>query len=231
MIPSITSRPPSARDRRRLASSSQVSLAATVSDDGHPLGAAVTSTWTILSGPGAVAFADPYSPATTASFSQVGTYVLRITADDSYLTWQDQCLILVGPPTVNAGADQTTMLRLDLHHNPLPLLISLAGSTGSGGASTPPFPLPAKWRVSSAPSGANVVFADSNSLTTTATFMAAGIYVLRLTVGDAAVSAWDEMTVTVKSPGDFDDSGKVDGADYLTWQRYYNHGAASTHGR
>jgi RHS repeat-associated protein len=42
----------------------------------------VTDTWTEVSGPGSVTFASPSSAVTTATFSQVGTYVLQLFATD-----------------------------------------------------------------------------------------------------------------------------------------------------
>ena len=57
-----------------------------VTDDGLPTGAAVTNGWSRVSGPGTATFANAASPATTATFSQDGTYVLRLTASDTLLT-------------------------------------------------------------------------------------------------------------------------------------------------
>ena len=49
--------------------------------------------------------------ATTARFSKPGTYVLRLSANDSQLSASDQITVTVvqtnRPPTVDAGADQT----------------------------------------------------------------------------------------------------------------------------
>ena len=45
--------------------------------------------------------------------------------------------------------------------------------------------------------GGTVTFANPNAAVTTATFGADGIYVLRLTVSDGAVTVSDDMTVTV----------------------------------
>ncbi|MEM9713212.1 MAG: hypothetical protein AAGA17_13425, partial [Actinomycetota bacterium] len=52
-------------------------LDGSVTDDGPN-----TTTWSLVSGPGAVTFADTAAAATSASFSEAGTYVLRLTADD-----------------------------------------------------------------------------------------------------------------------------------------------------
>jgi hypothetical protein len=61
-------------------------LDATISRDGLPVGSSVTSRWLRIAGPGQVGFADPHSADTTASFSEPGSYVLRLVADDSELT-------------------------------------------------------------------------------------------------------------------------------------------------
>ena len=45
--------------------------------------------------------------------------------------------------------------------------------------------------------GGTVVFANPNAPVTTATFGADGIYVLRLTVSDGAVTVSDDVTITV----------------------------------
>jgi hypothetical protein len=73
------------------------SLAGTVSDDGLPLGAAVTSTWSMLSGPGAVTFANANAPATTATFSTLGTYVLQLSAGDTALSAAATMQVVVQP--------------------------------------------------------------------------------------------------------------------------------------
>src|SRR6185369_10719416 len=59
-----------------------VTLHGTVTDDGLPLGATPTMAWTKVSGPGTVLFTTPDAAVTTASFSETGTYVLRLTASD-----------------------------------------------------------------------------------------------------------------------------------------------------
>ena len=62
-----------------------VTLDGTVSDDGLPTPpGVVTTTWSQVSGPGTVTFADAAAVDTTASFPVDGTYVLRLTADDGH---------------------------------------------------------------------------------------------------------------------------------------------------
>jgi len=65
-------------------------LDGTVSDDGLPASpGAVTTSWSVVSGPGPVSFADPSAMDTTASFTVSGTYLLRLTADDGDLVNYD----------------------------------------------------------------------------------------------------------------------------------------------
>lgn len=70
-----------------------ISLSGVVTDDGHP--SAVTSQWTQVSGMGVVSFADESAPATSASFSLPGSYVLRLTAFDGVSSTTDDVSIIV----------------------------------------------------------------------------------------------------------------------------------------
>ena len=75
-----------------------VSLDGTVSDDGLPdPPAAVSLVWTQESGPGTATFGDDEAEDTTATFSEAGTYVLRLTADDGDLTAYGEVTITVNP--------------------------------------------------------------------------------------------------------------------------------------
>ncbi|MDX1747837.1 MAG: hypothetical protein R3324_18035, partial [Halobacteriales archaeon] len=65
-------------------------LNADVNDDGLPdPPGTVTTSWSMVSGPGTVTFGDATAIDTTASFSTDGVYVLRLTADDSELQSSD----------------------------------------------------------------------------------------------------------------------------------------------
>jgi 3-phytase len=70
-----------------------VALDGTASDDG--LSSALATTWSVVSGPGDVTFASASSIDTSATFSAVGTYVLRLTADDSELSAGDEVTIQI----------------------------------------------------------------------------------------------------------------------------------------
>ncbi|HET7288415.1 MAG TPA: fibro-slime domain-containing protein, partial [Pyrinomonadaceae bacterium] len=164
-------------------------LQGSVTDDGFPAGATPVASWSVVSGPGTVVFSDPNSPVTTASFSKGGTYVLRLTANDSALLSSDEVTVTViqlnAAPIVNAGADQTITL---------PAVANLIGSFVDDG-------LPASvvvtttWSVVSGPG--TVTFGNANQLVTTATFTVPGTYVLRLTANDSQLSGSDDVTVIV----------------------------------
>ncbi len=79
---------------------SNVNLDGTVTDDGRPNPpATVTSTWSLVSGPGAVTFGNVNAVDTTAVFPAAGSYTLRLTASDSALTASDEVTITVNPAT------------------------------------------------------------------------------------------------------------------------------------
>lgn len=164
------------------------SLAGTVTDDGLPAGVTPVVSWSVVSGPGTVVFADSNAPATTASFSRGGTYVLRLTANDSILIGQDEVTVTViqpnQAPIVSAGADQTITL---------PNSATLNGSVSDDGI--PTSAVTTTWSRVSGPG--TVTFGNPNVTVTTATFSAPGEYVLRLTAGDSQLSASDDVTVTV----------------------------------
>ena len=92
-----------------------VVLDGTVTDDGKPdPPAAVTTSWSKLTGPGTVTFANPGSVDTTATFDASGSYVLRLSATDSELSSTDEVTVTVNdsaPPggtldvAVAAGSD------------------------------------------------------------------------------------------------------------------------------
>lgn len=89
-----------------------VTLAGSVTDDGLPQGAQLTATWSQVSGPGTATFIDPSSPTTDVTFSAPGTYVLRLTGDDTELQASDEMTVAVNPEgttvldiPIVAGAD------------------------------------------------------------------------------------------------------------------------------
>ncbi len=71
-------------------------LNGTVKDDGKVI-ANPTVRWSQDSGPGLTTFANAQAAATTATFSEVGNYVLRLTADDGELQSSDTLKVRVVP--------------------------------------------------------------------------------------------------------------------------------------
>jgi PA14 domain-containing protein/K319-like protein len=94
------------------------------------------------------------------------------------------------PPAVNAGVDKTINL---------PAVAPLNGMAQDDGLPSPAN-LTTIWSKISGredSAGGTVVFGNPNAPVTTATFGADGIYVLRLTVNDGAVTVSDDVTITV----------------------------------
>jgi hypothetical protein len=168
-------------------------LSGSVTDDGLPTPPALTMAWTRTSGPGTVTFSPANAAVSTASFSAAGTYVLRLTASDGALSAFDEVQVIVTAtnvaPVVNAGPDRTITL---------PATAALAGTVTDDGLPTPPT-LTVTWSKTSGPG--TVTFSPSNAAATTATFSAAGTYVVRLTASDGALSSYDEAQVVVSAAG------------------------------
>ncbi len=164
-------------------------LKGVITDDGMPQGSVVTSTWSVVNGPGPVVFGNPNAAVTTASFTTPGLYTLKLTATDTEFTVSDEMQVTVllnQPPTANAGPDQE---------------ITLPGSALMNGTATDDgLPrgsvLETFWSFVSGPGP--VVFPDATLLNATAIFSVPGTYVLRLTASDGKLSASDEMTIVVK---------------------------------
>ncbi len=93
-------------------------LNGTVSDDGKPdPPGMIILTWSKVSGPGTVVFANPAAADTTASFSQAGAYALELAASDGEVTVRDIVTITVtdrpastSTPTRTATAAVTRVL-------------------------------------------------------------------------------------------------------------------------
>ena len=170
---------------------SAANLIGTASDDGLPNGV-LNSTWSTLSGPGTVTFVNPNVLVTSAAFSTSGVYVLRLTATDSDLSASADVTITVNPlpnqaPVVSAGANQTITL---------PSSATLSGAATDDGLPSGST-LTITWSKVSGP--ATVTFGNINSPNTTATFSAAGSYVLRLAASDTALSSSSDVTITVNA--------------------------------
>jgi len=172
-------------------------LSGSVGDDGLPIPPGITSSsWSKLSGPGTVTFANATAPSTTAAFSTPGNYVLRLTATDGALTTTDDLSVKVDPqpptnarPVVSAGVDQTVVY---------PSSVLLNGTATDDGVPANPGTLSVSWTRISGPGNAS--FANPGAPSTSVAFSTAGSYLLRLTADDGDLSASDDVVVTVEQP-------------------------------
>lgn len=188
---------------------STASLIGQVTDD---VPASISSTWTKVSGAGTVTFANAGLPATTATFSTAGTYVLRLTATDGQFTASDEVTIQVNaavpvnqPPVVNAGPDGAVTL---------PAALTLNGSATDD--NLPGGPVTFTWSQTSGPGV--VTFGSAASAATSATFSLPGTYVLRLTASDGALSAADTLTAIVTAAAGSNTALRFPGAGaYVTF--------------
>jgi hypothetical protein len=171
---------------------SGANLTGSATDDGLPTGA-LTTAWSVVNGPGAVTFTNPTALTTSAAFSVAGTYTLRFTASDSALSSGDDVIIIVQAapvvnkaPEVTAGANQTITLP--------------AGATLSGTATDDGLPtgtLITNWSKFSGPG--TVTFGNAAALNSTATFSAAGNYVLQLTASDGVLSSSATVAIVAQA--------------------------------
>ncbi len=165
-----------------------VTLNGTATD---PAGSPLTTSWSQVSGPGAVAFGTPTLLTTTASFSAAGIYILSLTASNAQLTASSDVTINVNPgvnqpPIVSAGPNQTITLPANT--------VTLRGTVTDDGL---PFggKLTQQWSVVSGPGP--VTFSNSTQPVTQTTFTIPGTYVLQLTANDSQLSASATTTVVV----------------------------------
>ena len=93
-------------------------------------------------------------------------------------------------PVVSAGPDQSIVF---------PATATLTGSVSDDGRPNPPGTTTKQWTQVAGPPG--VTFGSPGSTTTTATFPAAGVYTLRLTANDSALTSSDDVVITVVSGG------------------------------
>ena len=90
-------------------------------------------------------------------------------------------------PSVNAGADQAITLPTNS--------VALSGSASDDGLPNPPGQVSYTWSQVAGP--APVTFGTSDAASTTVSFSSDGTYTLRLQVSDGALSASDEVSITV----------------------------------
>ncbi|MEW5848200.1 MAG: RHS repeat-associated core domain-containing protein [Myxococcota bacterium] len=170
-----------------------VALQGIAVDDGLP-GGAVSATWSLVDGPGAVSFSNVNALQTSVTLTATGLYTLRLTATDTVLSARDDVVIELGEaqnqaPVVNAGPDLAMVWPADS--------VELLGAV-TDDELPPTGALQTIWTVVSAPG--DVTFGDSRSSTTTATLTARGTYELELVATDGVLFATDRVVVTYTLP-------------------------------
>ena len=158
-------------------------LTGTVTDDGFNVAPPVL-TWTQDSGPGTATFTNASAANTQVTFTQSGTYVFRLTANDGWDSAYDTVIIKNNTaPIANAGSDQS---------------IRSTGSASMNGSFLDP-DVPAYqsisylWTMISGPG--SVGFSNSTSQNPTVTFGVSGEYVLQLAVFDGLDYGYDTVTI------------------------------------
>jgi RHS repeat-associated protein len=173
-----------------------VYLNGSVIDDGLPIGGALTSTWSQISGPAPVIFGTPNQPQTTANFSQAGTYVLQLTGNDSQLSKSASVTVTLfaanQPPVVNAGPNQTFLWVTTYFQDAT--LSGTATDDGLPAGST----LAINWAQLSGPD--LVSFKNSSMAATSVHFNSPGIYVLQLSASDGQFTSTSTVTVNALGP-------------------------------
>jgi RHS repeat-associated protein len=170
-------------------------LLATVTDDGLPENASLSLHWSKVSGPGTVSFSNLTTTNTTAMFSEVGDYVLRLTVTDSELIGFAETTVSVRTPamnlapTANAGADLVVGLTNQV------IITGAITDDGLPQGTT----LNGVWTKVSGPGTVTFTpgFTSGTQAVTTASFGALGAYTLRFTASDSELSHSDEVQVTV----------------------------------
>jgi hypothetical protein len=167
-----------------------VVLNGTATDDGQPAGI-LNISWSEVSGPAPVTFSSPFTAVTQATFRAAGTYVLRLTANDTQLSSSSEVVVTVlpqavnQPPMVSAGPSFGITLPVNT--------ATLNGSATDDGL--PNGTLIVQWSEVQGP--ASVIFSNPVAPLTQATFFAPGTYLLQLTASDGVFTSTSLTTIVV----------------------------------
>jgi lysophospholipase L1-like esterase len=168
-------------------------MTCSATDDGLPLGASLTASWSVVSAPQAVSLVGAHMFSASFVPTQVGTYVLRASiTDSSAATTADvrvtvnhppnQAPSLMCPTAVAGTSGQTVTITCTATDDSLPVGSSMSHA----------------WTVISSPQGATL--SGRNSLTPSFVPAAAGSYRLRLTTTDSQYPVTAEVLVSVDPP-------------------------------
>jgi uncharacterized protein YjiK len=110
-------------------------------------------------------------------------------------------------PVVSAGSDQTIAL---------PSNASLNGTVSDDGLPNPPGTVTTTWSKVSGPG--TVTFGSASAVDTTASFSVDGVYTLRLTANDSALSTSDDVVITVNTASsDLIFADSFESGDFSAW--------------
>src|SRR5262249_1769948 len=176
--------------------SNVVSLTGKITDDGLPVGGALSFQWSTASGPAPVTFSNPTGGSTLATFAVAGTYVLQLAASDSQLTGSGTVSIVVNP----AGTNQAPIVSISADNTAITLPtnnVTLTGTVTDDGL--PSGTISTQWSQVSGPANASIVQLSPTSVK--GTFPVAGVYVIKLTASDGQLSGSATITITVTTAG------------------------------
>ena len=161
-------------------------LVGSASDDGKPAAAILTTAWERRAGPGSVSFANAASPASSATFSATGGYLLRLTASDGAVKTFDDVLYTV---TSNLPVISAIAVRPAAEYETVPGLIRLSRTGSTASALTVSYSLGGTATADSdfTPPGGSVTFATGTGT------VDVGI----LPLNDAAPESTETITLTI----------------------------------
>ena len=169
----------------------QLDGSGSIDPDGQP----ISFGWSLTSVPdgSTAALSNPTITKPTFAVDKAGLYVVQLIVGDGLLFSPPVTVSVTAtvagvnqPPQVDAGPDQVITL---------PASASFNGTVTDDGLPNPPGAVTVTWSAVSGPG--SVAFTGVHSVVTTASFSAPGTYVLRLTADDGALTASDDIQVTV----------------------------------
>ena len=172
---------------------STVQLDGSLSND--PDGSPLFYFWSITTKPqnSNSTLSDPSVAKPTFVADTTGTYVVQLIVGDGLLVSAPDTVMITSEnhaPVVNAGVDQIIVF---------PASANLVGTVTDDGFPKPPGMTTTTW--SKVSGQGTVTFGNANALSTTASFSQPDVYVLRLTANDGALSASDDVQITVNPAG------------------------------
>lgn len=97
----------------------EIQLSGVVDDDGLPSGSVLQITWSATSGPAEVVFDNENEAQNQARFSEAGTYVLTLTADDGELSASDSMTVTVNGSEDDGAFQDVSIQRSITHVQPM----------------------------------------------------------------------------------------------------------------